>query len=64
MWMEEPIDQRPSSKRAEELLATGADTVAVACPFCRIMLDAGLKQESKKEINLVDIAELLQQANT
>jgi Fe-S oxidoreductase len=63
MWMEEPPTQRPSNRRAEELVATGASTVAVACPFCRIMLGDSLKQVTQKEINLVDLAEALQSAN-
>ncbi|MBX7135911.1 MAG: 4Fe-4S dicluster domain-containing protein [Fimbriimonadaceae bacterium] len=64
MWMEEPPEQRPSNRRAEELLATGAKTVALGCPFCRIMLDAGIKQVTDEEIRLVDLAEMLQDANT
>lgn len=63
LWMEEPNDQRPGNKRAKELLATGAKTVALGCPFCRIMLDASIKQETDEEIKLVDLAELLQEAN-
>jgi len=63
MWMEEPPDQRPGDRRARELLQTGAKTVAVGCPFCRIMLDASIKQVSQEEIKLVDLAEMLQQAN-
>lgn len=63
LWMEEPVDQRPSDNRARELLATGAKTVAVGCPYCRIMLDAGLKQVATEEIRLVDLAEMLQEAN-
>ena len=63
MWMEEPPNQRPGNVRAEQLLATGAKTVAVACPFCRIMLDASIKQVTEEEIRLVDLAELMQQTN-
>ncbi len=63
MWMEEPPEQRPGNSRAEELLATGAKTVALACPFCRIMLDASIKQVTDEEIRLVDLAELLQESN-
>ena len=63
MWMEEPPDQRPGNRRAQELLDTGAKTVAVGCPFCRIMLDASIKQVSTDEIRLVDLAEMLQEAN-
>lgn len=64
MWMEEPPDQRPGNRRAEQLLATGAETVAVACPFCRIMLDASIKQVTDKEIRLLDLAEMMQQSNS
>jgi len=65
MWMEEPPTQRPSNRRAEELLATGATTVAVGCPFCRIMLGDSLRQaRPNEEIRLVDMAELLQEANS
>ncbi len=63
MWMEEEPDQRPANRRVEELLATGADTIAVACPFCRIMLDAGIGQTADSNVNLVDLAELLNEAN-
>jgi Fe-S oxidoreductase len=63
MWMEEPADQRPTNRRAQELLATGAKTVAVGCPFCKIMLDTGIKQVTEDEIRLVDLAELLAEKN-
>ena len=64
MWMEETPAQRPANRRTEELLATGATTVAVGCPFCRIMLGDSIKQaRPNDEIKLLDLAELLQEAN-
>lgn len=63
MWMEEGIDERPSVKRAEELLATGANTIALGCPFCKIMMDAGVKQVTDEDIRIVDLAEMLQESN-
>ncbi len=63
MWMEEEPNQRPGVRRANELLKTGAKTVAVSCPFCRIMLDASIKQATEEPINLVDMAELMQESN-
>ena len=63
MWMDEAPDQRPSTNRIQELLATGAGTIAVSCPFCRIMLDSGLKQEGNDSIRLLDLAEMVQEAN-
>jgi Fe-S oxidoreductase len=65
MWMEEPASERPGNRRAEELLDTGAKTVAVACPFCRIMLGDSLRQvRPAEEVRLVDLAELMQEANS
>ena len=61
--MEEPAEQRPGNRRARELLETGAKTIAVGCPFCRIMLDASLKQVTEEDVRLVDLAELLQESN-
>lgn len=64
MWMDEPADERPSNRRAEELLAGGATTVALGCPFCKIMLDASIKQvRPNEEIKLLDLAEMMQEAN-
>jgi len=63
MWMDEPPEQRPASRRAKELVETGAKTIALGCPFCRIMLDASIKQVTDDEIKLVDLAEMLQEAN-
>jgi len=62
MWMDELPNERPANRRADELVATGADTVALGCPFCRIMLEPALK-ERKEEIRLLDLAEMLQEAN-
>ena len=43
MWMEEKADQRVSVLRAKEAVATGAETVAVAFPFCQTMMTDGVK---------------------
>ena len=58
MFMEERVGERINVERKKELLATGADTIAVACPFCMTMLtDAGKKLDS--EVPVVDIAEVV-----
>ncbi len=57
MWMEErasPIN----AERVKEAAATGADTLAVACPYCTIMLDDGV-QSTGDELRVVDVATLL-----
>lgn len=47
-------------ERAEEALATGAATVAVACPFCMTMMSDGIKAKNKEALVTVkDLAELL-----
>ncbi len=38
MWMEEKIGTKINEERAKQALATGAQTIAVACPFCNVML--------------------------
>ncbi len=60
MWMEErgrPINV----ERVREAAATGADTLAVACPFCTVMLDDGV-QSAGEELRVVDVATLLAEA--
>jgi Fe-S oxidoreductase len=64
MWMEEKLGQRINLTRTEEALATGADTIAVGCPFCRVMLSDGLtsKQadgDARAEVQVLDVAQLL-----
>ena len=47
-------------ERAEEALATGAQTVAVACPFCMTMMSDGIKAKNKEaSVSVKDLAELL-----
>ena len=49
--------------RAEEALATGATTIAVACPFCMTMMSDGVKTKEKEaEVKVKDIAELIAEA--
>ena len=42
MWMEESIGTRISTTRAAEAVATGADVIATACPYCTVMLSDGV----------------------
>jgi Fe-S oxidoreductase len=58
MWMEERGDAQINVERAREAVATGADTLAVACPYCTIMLDDGVR-ETGAEIRVADVATLL-----
>ena len=58
MWMEEQPQQRVSTLRAKEALATGAETVAVGCPFCLTMLTDGVAANESKA-RVLDVAEIL-----
>jgi Fe-S oxidoreductase len=58
MWMEEPQGKRINIERTEELLATGADTIAVACPFCMTMMSDGVKAK-ESNVPVLDIAEVV-----
>jgi Fe-S oxidoreductase len=57
MWMEERAS-RINEERAREAADTGAETLAVACPFCTVMLDDGVRQRGD-ELRVVDVATLL-----
>lgn len=50
-------------ERTEEALATGAATIAVACPFCMTMMSDGVKsKEREADVNVKDLAELIAEA--
>lgn len=52
-----------NTERTEEALATGATTVAVACPFCMTMMTDGVKSKEKEaEVKVKDLAELIAEA--
>jgi Fe-S oxidoreductase len=57
MWMEERAG-KINEERAREAAETGADTLAVACPFCTVMLDDGVRQRGD-ELRVADVATLL-----
>lgn len=60
MWFEEPPQQRVSTQRAAEALATGAQTVAVGCPFCLTMITDGVAANNSTA-KVLDVAEVLAQ---
>jgi Fe-S oxidoreductase len=50
-------------ERSDEALATGATTVAVACPFCMTMISDGVKARNKEtEVAVKDLSELIAEA--
>ncbi len=64
MWMEETRGSRVNAERTRQVLETGADTLATACPFCMTMLrdglsDAGRGADAEDAVTSQDVAELL-----
>jgi Fe-S oxidoreductase len=64
MWMEEKLGTRVNTNRTAEAIATGAETVAVGCPFCRIMISDGVAElqsdrEKADQVQVLDVAQLM-----
>jgi len=67
MWMEEKIGTRVNGERTDEALATGAKTIAIGCPFCRVMLSDGVAEaqadvEREEQVQVMDVSQLLLRA--
>ncbi|MCE2834636.1 MAG: (Fe-S)-binding protein, partial [Chitinophagaceae bacterium] len=61
MFKEEEAGQlRVNLSRTGEAIASGAQIIAAACPFCNTMLTDGLKvKERESDMEVLDIAELI-----
>jgi Fe-S oxidoreductase len=58
MFMEEKVGKRINAERADEAIATGADAIAVACPFCMTMMADSVKSRDSK-VEVYDVAEVV-----
>lgn len=57
---EEKGIKRINTERSEEALATDAEYIAAACPFCNTMLSDGIKNIEKEDrLQVLDIAEMI-----
>ena len=64
MWMEEKLGSRINLNRTTEAVETGADKIAIGCPFCRVMLSDGLTAKqadgaAREAVEVQDVAQLL-----
>jgi len=57
-FLGEETGERVSHNRAAELVATGAQTIAAACPFCNTMFRDALAATGEAAPQLLDIAQL------
>ncbi len=63
MWVEESRGTRINHMRTDHFLETGADTVAVSCPFCLQMLEEGIEAKGLSgEKRVRDVLELLDES--
>jgi Fe-S oxidoreductase len=65
MWMEESRGDRINVVRTAEAAETGADLIAVACPFCMQMFESAVGAVPEAEargVQVFDLAELLDQS--
>jgi Fe-S oxidoreductase len=61
MWLEERNGRRMNQNRIGDVEATGAGTLAAACPFCTSMFIDGIKGKGREnDIKLMDLAELVE----
>jgi Fe-S oxidoreductase len=59
MWKEEEHgSERVSTNRFREAQATGAEALAVGCPFCMVMLNDARK-DANSEMQVLDVAEIV-----
>ena len=62
-FIEEPSDKRVNKERARQVLETGADVVAVGCPFCMTMMEDGINSiKGDRDVRVMDVSELLWEA--
>jgi len=61
MWIEEELDQRVNRLRCQDAIATGADIIVTACPYCLQMFqDAIGGLELEKPVEVLDLVELIE----
>ena len=64
MWTEEKLGRRINHLRAEEVIRSGAGAVVTSCPFCTTMLRDGLKDKTRPDIQVKDLAQMVAEATS
>jgi len=59
MWLEEKLGTRVNQFRTKDAQSTGASKVCTACPFCMTMLSDGANELDIKNLETLDIAEIV-----
>jgi len=59
--MEERIGKRISEERVDDVIKTGAEIVATACPYCLQMFEDAIKaKELEESLKVMDLAEMVE----
>ncbi len=58
MWLD-VVGERPSHRRVEQALATGAATLATSCPYCIQNFEDAAKTKGLEKLGVMDVAEIL-----
>jgi Fe-S oxidoreductase len=61
IWQETKKEERFADLRVDQAIDTGAQILAVACPYCMVMFEDSVLS-SNKEIEVKDIVEIVQEA--
>ena len=62
MWLETEAGERFGDIRIQEAIATGAEILATACPFCVACLEDSIKSQRIESLSVMDLAEIVAQA--
>ena len=58
MWMETSAGERFANLRVQDALATGAQVLVTACPFCIACFEESVKAVGAPNLRVMDVAEL------
>jgi Fe-S oxidoreductase len=60
MWMETDANTRINHRRLNDVIETGAQVVATACPYCLLMFDDAIRSKGMgDQIQVLDLAEIM-----
>jgi Fe-S oxidoreductase len=59
LWLDWPKGERLSDLRVKQAAETGAEILAVACPYCMAMFEDSVKTSYEIDMEVKDVAELL-----
>lgn len=61
LWLDRPMDERMANLRVKQVYDTGAEILAIACPYCLLMFEDAVKN-LEIDLQVMNISELLREA--